>query len=418
MSTDKNRYKGRSTKGYYGIMKGVVTRNILHKPKPDLQDWMTSSLEEFFPELAKKFTENSPLSDLKKSLLDGVSENKWDVQVWIPAYHGGLNPDPTMIGTRYDVGEYPWAQVCGPIFKDNIGYDNLDNEDKKYIKERFGFKDGDESYPEVWSELFVGHPFMEDVPSTYPGIGDTVFLAFEGGDINRPIVIGSLACDANKVIYSGKALNGDDVTTNNAMENMAEYQLLETVDAITINSDTGVKFPLPKAYPISCDFGWAYSNGTFHNGIDYAAPQGTPLVAAFAGMVSDKYHKGGFGTHIYLSGTVSGVGITAIYGHMSTISKTGRVEAGDVVGTVGSTGNSSGPHLHFSLKLDNMAFKYKCIGQSKYYPNGDGGTHYSSGYVHYVDPTGFLTNGAITVPAGTRDSNGTIVVDLPDKRKR
>ena len=136
-----NKYKPASSKGFFGIMKAVVTRNYLYMPKPIKED-------------DKKLT--SP----------------YDVQIWIPSYHGMLRqavkdkqesgssptnvwkflgddededkkpffgPDPKLIGTKDTLGSYPWAQVCAPIFKDQVG-------DRRHRDE----------FPDVWSSMFYG----------------------------------------------------------------------------------------------------------------------------------------------------------------------------------------------------------------------------------------------------------------------
>ncbi|MEK7680183.1 MAG: M23 family metallopeptidase, partial [Deltaproteobacteria bacterium] len=88
-----------------------------------------------------------------------------------------------------------------------------------------------------------------------------------------------------------------------------------------------------------------------HHGIDYAAPTGTPVEAAGSGRVVHAGWKGGYGNFVELrhsNGYVTG------YGHLSRIGKgirTGaNIEQGSIVGYVGSTGISTGPHLHYEVK--------------------------------------------------------------------
>jgi murein DD-endopeptidase MepM/ murein hydrolase activator NlpD len=85
-----------------------------------------------------------------------------------------------------------------------------------------------------------------------------------------------------------------------------------------------------------------------HRGTDYAAPRGTPIRAAGAGRVQFRGVKGGFGNAVEIAH--SG-GVVTRYGHMSRFAqglKAGqKVEQGQVIGYVGSTGLASGPHLHF-----------------------------------------------------------------------
>lgn len=87
-----------------------------------------------------------------------------------------------------------------------------------------------------------------------------------------------------------------------------------------------------------------------HSGVDYGAPSGTPVLAAHAGVVTTGNDPNGYGRWV----RVRGEGYQTIYAHMRRVVVTAgaTVEAGAQIGEVGSTGNSTGPHLHFGLKLD------------------------------------------------------------------
>jgi murein DD-endopeptidase MepM/ murein hydrolase activator NlpD len=86
----------------------------------------------------------------------------------------------------------------------------------------------------------------------------------------------------------------------------------------------------------------------FHQGIDLAAPRGTPVIATADGKVADARKSGGYGNMVRLD---HGDGITTLYGHLRKIHvKEGQtVSRGDVIGEVGSTGRSTGPHLHYEV---------------------------------------------------------------------
>jgi murein DD-endopeptidase MepM/ murein hydrolase activator NlpD len=85
-----------------------------------------------------------------------------------------------------------------------------------------------------------------------------------------------------------------------------------------------------------------------HAGIDFGAPWGSPIFAVSDGIVSFAGRHGGHGNYVRLE---HGGGIGTGYGHMSRIavSPGTRVQAGQVIGYVGSTGLSTGPHLHYEL---------------------------------------------------------------------
>lgn len=115
-------------------------------------------------------------------------------------------------------------------------------------------------------------------------------------------------------------------------------------------------YPLMNPARITSRFGWRTHplSGTrrFHSGIDIGAPTGTPVVATGTGTVISAGWNGGYGKAIIIQH--NDVQQT-LYGHLSQISvQPGQViEQGTVIGLVGSTGNSTGPHLHFETRMPN-----------------------------------------------------------------
>ena len=93
-----------------------------------------------------------------------------------------------------------------------------------------------------------------------------------------------------------------------------------------------------------------------HSGVDLAAPSGSPIVATSDGMVSKAGWNGGYGLFVSLE---HGGGLQTRYGHMSRLNVVAgqRVHTGDVIGFVGSTGRSTGPHLHFETRVDGQAVR-------------------------------------------------------------
>lgn len=87
-----------------------------------------------------------------------------------------------------------------------------------------------------------------------------------------------------------------------------------------------------------------------HNGMDIAAPTGTPVYASASGVVSSAGYRGGFGNTVMITHSINGKSYTTLYAHLSSISVSGgKVSRGQQIGKVGSTGASTGPHLHFEL---------------------------------------------------------------------
>jgi murein DD-endopeptidase MepM/ murein hydrolase activator NlpD len=95
-------------------------------------------------------------------------------------------------------------------------------------------------------------------------------------------------------------------------------------------------------------------SGHIHTGIDLAAPFGTPVRAALDGIAHVTVSATGYGLHVALD---DGDGLSTLYAHLSAVDvhDGDDVSAGDVIGEVGSTGNSTGPHLHFEVRRDGIA---------------------------------------------------------------
>lgn len=93
----------------------------------------------------------------------------------------------------------------------------------------------------------------------------------------------------------------------------------------------------------------------FHTGVDFSAPAGTPVKAAAAGTVVVAQSGGSYGTHVVIKHSD---GVYTLYAHFSSksVSVGQTVTAGQQIGNVGSTGNSTGPHLHFELRNSATAF--------------------------------------------------------------
>lgn len=98
--------------------------------------------------------------------------------------------------------------------------------------------------------------------------------------------------------------------------------------------------------PVMTPEGWS---STYHNGIDLPAPVGTPVLAAESGTITYASWGNGFGNVVYIEHLD---GVVTIYAHLSQINVTvgQKVIRGQMVGKVGSTGKSSGPHLHFEVR--------------------------------------------------------------------
>lgn len=113
----------------------------------------------------------------------------------------------------------------------------------------------------------------------------------------------------------------------------------------------GCTWPVPGYKTISSDYGDTDGRSSGHKGIDIAAPSGTAIVAAKAGQVAWANYSSSAGNWI---GINHGNGVYTVYMHMSAmaVSSGANVSAGQVIGYVGTTGNSTGNHLHFGVRVN------------------------------------------------------------------
>jgi murein DD-endopeptidase MepM/ murein hydrolase activator NlpD len=131
--------------------------------------------------------------------------------------------------------------------------------------------------------------------------------------------------------------------------------------AETFSNDTSgtIQWPFPTGVPISDGFGYRSSPGgigsTNHQGIDFNPGMGAPIQAIADGTVrlAQKSDGGGYGCYVIVDHSVNGMKFASLYGHMQCgsieLSKGDDVKVGQMVGKVGSTGTSTGAHLHFEI---------------------------------------------------------------------
>ncbi len=150
-----------------------------------------------------------------------------------------------------------------------------------------------------------------------------------------------------EVLAQEEALEGD------IQSMIAELERQEAANSIT---STGTYiWPLPGYSPGSA-YGWRmhpiFHEMRFHAGEDIGAPSGTPILAADSGVATVIPDNGnGYGNYIMIN---HGGGRVTLYAHMSAFAISGgaTVTQGQVIGYVGSTGNSTGPHLHFEVRVN------------------------------------------------------------------
>lgn len=147
---------------------------------------------------------------------------------------------------------------------------------------------------------------------------------------------------------------GVRISDNTAAQNRAYYNKA-TRPIVNLQMGRNFIFPLSIPAPITSLFGWRLhpisGDQRFHAGTDIGAPSGTPVLAVQAGRVAASEVMGGYGFTVVLRHGEK-EDLESLYPHLSQLLvEPGEwVNQGDVVGLVGSTGNSTGPHLHFEMR--------------------------------------------------------------------
>lgn len=171
-------------------------------------------------------------------------------------------------------------------------------------------------------------------------------------------VLDEMDLDADAGGAAGSAVQLGRHIDQLSMRLSQEEDAYALVDA-ALSRQTGFQSSLPTLSPVdypalSSSFGWRRSpvsgRKSMHEGLDFVAPRGTPIRAASGGLVVRAGTQGGYGKMVEID---HGNGLRTRYAHASSLLvKTGDiVRQGDEIARVGSTGRSTGPHLHFEIRM-------------------------------------------------------------------
>ena len=152
--------------------------------------------------------------------------------------------------------------------------------------------------------------------------------------------------DARAEVETIQSAGGEDIRVLDALQN-------STFEAVSVSQEA----VMPVQGRVTSGFGYRIhpitGNRSFHTGIDLAAPEGTPIAAAYGGTVEETGWSSGRGNYILLSHSEN---LQTMYCHLSEIDvqEGDAVDAGSTIGLVGTTGMSTGPHLHFELRVSGV----------------------------------------------------------------
>lgn len=162
---------------------------------------------------------------------------------------------------------------------------------------------------------------------------------------------GMRVLEANIVKVNGVEKDREIISKEDVLEPVSKIVAKGTkkeVTAASIARGHG-KFKWPTSGRITSRYGQRW--GRLHKGVDIANSKGTPVYAAESGEISAAGSLGGYGKRIEID---HGAGVTTLYAHLSSIkvSSGTSVSRGQLIGYMGSTGNSTGPHLHFEVRIN------------------------------------------------------------------
>ena len=166
------------------------------------------------------------------------------------------------------------------------------------------------------------------------------------------------AAEAQKAQQDAKAAIESDEMNYEAVKKEIQKMIAAAAAAQPQLSFTGFICPLKSYTRISSEYGWRKNPvsgvNKLHAGTDFAAPGGTPIYAAASGYVQVAgWSSGGYGNYviIYHGKMSDGVAYSTLYGHMRSVATSAGkyVKQGEIIGYVGSTGNSTGNHLHLEV---------------------------------------------------------------------
>lgn len=199
-----------------------------------------------------------------------------------------------------------------------------------------------EALRQAYAALFARDMEKDELKATFRRVSDFVFKPPSTAETEETTAdaTAQIQTDAQPQVYDGAG--GEDLLYPDEITSFAPFTV------------TG-KFTVPVAYKrVSSNFGYRENPVTkkygFHSGIDLAAPEGTPIYAAYAGTVAEVGCSDARGNYIILE---HGNGVRTVYCHCSAIfaEVSAHLKSGEAIAAVGATGQATGPHLHFEIWL-------------------------------------------------------------------
>lgn len=265
------------------------------------------------------------------------------------------------------------AIVTGTLFL-SVSYRFLDSPKEKML--RRDIDNMKEDYDALQSRMVELKGHLDELQHRDNNIYRVIFEAdpipdsVRTGNSQKNEELARLQSKPNETIISATAKMLEELVSRVAVQEKSYLQIEDL-----IKNKQKMLASIPAIQPVSnkdlnriaSGFGYRidpiYKTMKFHSGLDFSAPSGTPIYATGDGKVEEaSLSDVGYGNHVVIN---HGYGYRSLYGHMVRIkAKRGQtVNRGDVIGWVGSTGKSTGPHCHYEvskngIKVDPVYFFY------------------------------------------------------------
>lgn len=245
--------------------------------------------------------------------------------------------------------------------------------EKKLMNENTRIKD---NYSILSTEILKMNRELREIEKRDNQVYRSIFEASPLPDSARSKMMEKQAEERLLAGLSEDELNTSILTQINTLRNRLYAQTISfTAIEEMVKNKEALLAATPAIQPVSnkelsrlaSGFGYridpVYKTTKMHAGLDFAAPQGTPIYATADGVVSLAGNMAnGYGNHVIIN---HGYGYETLYGHMARVKarRGQRIRRGEVIGWVGSTGKSTGPHLHYEVhkngrELDPIYFFY------------------------------------------------------------
>lgn len=219
-----------------------------------------------------------------------------------------------------------------------------------------------------WGRRVLSWGTVIATPLLFIGVSLPVNLFYSDSDLSPAIASGLAPGEPGSGAQSFTVASSDAVEIGVQRESWSVTSYAEVLRSRYGNrnfsySTTGtgnIRWPFPTAVPISSGFGDRVAPCRYcssdHKGVDFTPGNGSPIFAIADGVVTAAEYGGGYGQFVYVEHELNGQSIVTVYAHMQRNSSSLRVgdeiPVGEFIGLVGNTGTSTGPHLHFEVRIN------------------------------------------------------------------